>query len=84
VNVRTRGRLAWTVAVLSIVAGAVGGIWDSIEGSQADVVLTVVVVLAMVAFGVVGAVIASRTGNAVGWALLAVIASFARDLARGI
>jgi signal transduction histidine kinase len=75
-HARTRGRLAWTVAILSIVAGAFGGIWDSIEGSEADIVLTVLVVLAMVAFGVVGAVIASRTGNAVGWALLAVIASF--------
>jgi signal transduction histidine kinase len=77
---RTRGRLAWTIAIGSIALLFPTALFSLHYSAESDRLLLVTVMLATVAFGVVGAIIASRTGNAVGWALLAVIATLAVSL----
>lgn len=75
---RARTTIAWTIAVVAIAATLANVALAVIFGwTDADPLLQVTVVLAVVAWGVVGALIASRTGNAVGWALLLVIGLFA-------
>ncbi len=74
----TRARLAWGVAIGSTILAVLFGAFDlSLGNGWSDTLLAATVVLAVGAFGVVGATIAARTGNAVGWALLAVIGAFA-------
>ncbi|MDP9329402.1 MAG: hypothetical protein M3P11_01970 [Actinomycetota bacterium] len=73
-----RGRVAWGVALGST---ALAIVWKSLEfitpgTSHDDPSLGVISVLAVISFGVVGATIASKTGNPVGWALLAVVGAF--------
>ena len=71
---RARTMIAWTIAVVAMVATLANVTLAVIFGwTDADPILQITVMLAVVAWGVVGALIASRTGNAVGWALLAVI-----------
>jgi signal transduction histidine kinase len=74
----TRARLAWAIATGSAVLVVLFVVYDLTLGNGwNDAILAATVVLAVGAFGVVGATIASRTGNAVGWALLAFIGIFA-------
>jgi len=71
---RTRGRLAWTVAIASTIATVGCTILNlSLGWGGGDVLLAITVVLASLSWGAIGALIASRTGNPIGWALLAVI-----------
>jgi signal transduction histidine kinase len=73
-----RARLAWGTAIGSTVLVLLFGAYDlSLGNGWNDALLAATVVLAVGAFGVVGATIAGRTGNAVGWALLAAIGAFA-------
>ena len=66
-------RLAWGIAIGSIVLIGLAAAYSFIYGGAVDAVPLITVVLATLAFGVVGATIAARTNNGVGWALLAVI-----------
>jgi len=69
-----RSRFAWSIAVGSLILTLVSGIVAiALDWSTGDWLLTISVILATVAFGAIGALIASRTGNLIGWALLAVI-----------
>ena len=69
-----RARIAWTIAIGASVVTSVGSIvalplgWDS-----TDPLLTVTVILASLSWGAIGALIASRTRNPIGWVLIAVI-----------
>ncbi|HEY7763257.1 MAG TPA: histidine kinase [Actinomycetota bacterium] len=77
---RSRARIAWVLAIASIalMAGsfsikvATGAVFDA-----EDTPLIVPGLLGGIAFAVVGALIASRAGNAVGWVFLGIAASFA-------
>jgi signal transduction histidine kinase len=77
---RGHARVAWGLAIAStaLLAGsfsikvATGAVLDA-----EDTPLIVPGLLGGVAFAVVGALIASRTGNAVGWVFLGIAASFA-------
>ena len=63
----TRARLAWGVAIGSAILVLLFGAYDlSLGNGWSDALLVATVVLAVGAFGVVGATIAARTGNAVG------------------
>ncbi len=74
----TRARVAWGVATGSAILVVLFVVYDLTLGNGwSDAILAMTLVLAVGAFGVVGATIASRTGNAVGWALLAFIGIFA-------
>ncbi len=71
---RARGRLAWAIAIASFVVTAVcalGGL--ALGWNDGDLILAATVTLATAAWGTIGALIASRTENRIGWALLAVI-----------
>jgi signal transduction histidine kinase len=76
-----RGRVAWGLAIASMVLVTLFAAytWAFHLGDE-EPALTVTVVLATAAFGIVGAIIAARTGNAVGWALLVVIGALATAL----
>jgi signal transduction histidine kinase len=69
----TRARLAWGIAGGSVAMIVVSEVYAFTFTSQFDPVIGFTVLLASLAFGCVGALITSRTGNGVGWALLAVI-----------
>ncbi len=68
-----RARLAWGVAIGSTILVGLAAAYSLVYDGTTDVVPMITVVLATMAFGVVGATIAARTNNGVGWALLAVI-----------
>jgi signal transduction histidine kinase len=76
-----RTRLAWSLAIGSVAmtvlsaAAAFAFGWDT-----GDPLLVVTLILASMAWGAIGALIASKTGNAVGWALLAVIGAVSLSL----
>src|SRR5438132_1404345 len=77
-NSVTRSRLAWGIAIGSIVCAAGSMVFQAVVvGGSDDPALFVIAMIATVAYGFVGATIAARTGNAVGWALLSVIAAWA-------
>jgi len=69
-------RLAWPTAWISvalILAGAIG-LWTSEQNDAADLPLAVVSVAGSAFFAGLGALIASRTGNRIGWLYLGIIA----------
>ena len=72
-------RLAWPVAILSVVLTVVAIVVSSTStqsGTLGDqLVLTVVVVVGVAGLAAMGALIASRTGNLIGWVLLGIVAS---------
>jgi signal transduction histidine kinase len=68
-----RARLAWGIAFGSIVLLGIVAAYLTVTGLADDLVLLITIGLATAAFGVVGATIAARTDNGVGWALLGVI-----------
>lgn len=71
---------AWAIAATSIVLMSSSFAIDLAFGSgfnAEDAALIVPGLLGAVAFAVVGALIAARTGNAVGWVFLGIAASFA-------
>jgi signal transduction histidine kinase len=70
-TVTMRSRIAWGVAIASTILVAFAAIVP--EDPTGDILLIATVVLATAAFGLVGAIITARTGNAVGWALLATV-----------
>jgi signal transduction histidine kinase len=70
---RTRGRLAWSIAIASTVVCVSGSVISLALGWSNDVMLSVTVILATLSWGAIGALIASHTGNRIGWALLSVI-----------
>lgn len=73
-----RGRWAWGIAAGSVCLTLVFVVYDLTLGNGwNDVLVAGTALLATIAFGLVGATIAARTGNAVGWALLVVIGAFA-------
>ncbi len=80
-NVRTRSRLAWSAALGSIAITALwvilGFVW-AISDQPALAFLTLAIVIAIAP---VGATIAAKTGNPVGWALLAVLGAVSVNLA---
>jgi signal transduction histidine kinase len=76
-KVRTRSRLAWGIAVVSVVVVSAYVALGFALGYSDDLFLNTLLLGTVIAFAPVGALIAGRTGNAVGWALLAVIASAA-------
>jgi signal transduction histidine kinase len=80
---RRRSIAAWTVAALSIASIiaslVVKAAFGQVLGAE-DTALIVPGLLGGVAFAVVGALIASRSGNAVGWVFLAIAASFSVSL----
>ena len=80
---RARGRLAWSIAIASTVVNTAAAMYSVVFQSQSDYMIWVTAVLGTAAFAVVGAIIAWRTGNAVGWALLVVIGALAVSLADG-
>jgi signal transduction histidine kinase len=73
-----RSRVAWGIAIAST---ALAFAWKVLEyitpgASHDDPSLGVISVAAVISFGVIGATIASRTGNPVGWAMLSVVGTF--------
>lgn len=72
-------RLAWPVAVASlmlvVIASAIGRIAGGKIGN--DVGLAILTIIDVGALGSMGALIASRTGNLVGWVLLGIVLSYA-------
>src|SRR5437868_12939122 len=74
-NVQTRNRLAWAIALASVaVVGTYVAIGFALRHSD-DLFLNTLLLATVITFAPVGALIAGRTGNAVGWALLAVVAA---------
>jgi signal transduction histidine kinase len=77
---RRRSIVAWTIAVVSIAligsSFAIKLAYGTVFGAE-DTALIVPGLLGGTAFAVVGALIAARTGNAVGWVFLGIAASFA-------
>ena len=71
---RSGATFAWTIAVASVVGMALSEglsrIWD--VSDEGEFPLTVAVFIGVVAMGAVGAVVASRTRNPIGWILLAI------------
>jgi len=80
VTSRRRAWIAWAVAAASIALMAasltIKVATEAVLGAE-DTPIIVPGLLGGVAFAVVGALIASRTGNAVGWVFLGIAASFA-------
>ncbi len=76
-NVRTRGRLAWFTAGASVALTTSGLILSYAFRVGDDPVLALLVLAAVLAMAPVGATIAAKAGNAVGWALIAVIVAVA-------
>jgi signal transduction histidine kinase len=77
-----RARLAWSIAIASLVVTGVCLIVALPLGwTNTDPMLSVTVILATVSWGVIGALIAARTGNPIGWVLLGVIGLLAFALA---
>ncbi len=76
-NVRTRGRLAWSLALASVTVTAVWVILSLASDISHQPDLAFLTLATVIAIAPVGATIAARTGNAVGWALLAVIGTIA-------
>jgi signal transduction histidine kinase len=69
------GGFAWPVAafaIVSMVASVALG-----QFGQEDLLVAVVTILGVTALGVVGALIASRTGNAIGWVFLGIVSCLA-------
>ena len=78
---RTRARVAWGIAGASVAFVGITIVYAAVRAvPMGDVTLTVTVMLATLAFGGVGALIAARTGNGVGWALLAVVGAIGVSL----
>ena len=75
-NAGTRGRVAWAIAITSFVVSSVCAVGALLMAgwTNTDPLLTIIVILATAAWGGIGALIAARTGNRIGWFLLAVIA----------
>lgn len=71
---RTRSRIAWTVAALALVGLVSSEIMKLVlhQGDQAGLALFVPGWIGLTAMAVVGALIASRTTNVLGWILLAI------------
>jgi signal transduction histidine kinase len=81
---RARELLAWGTAITSIALAMAWGITVLVTGELTDEPHNVVLAIAATAgFAVVGAMIAARTGNAVGWCLLGVTAAFGVFVAFG-
>jgi signal transduction histidine kinase len=81
-NDRTASRLAWFGLGLSAVLGAAGCLlvwsnWGATGIASADLIFSVFVAVAGVGYATVGALIASRRRNAVGWILLFIGSMFA-------
>ena len=72
---RLRG-LAWPVAGATIALIAIGtlGMWTSGQNDAGDLPLAVLSVVGAAFFASLGALIASRTGNRIGWLYLGIIA----------
>jgi signal transduction histidine kinase len=69
----TRSRVAWAIAITSFVVIVTGvAISVALDWSN-DTVLNVTVILSVAAWGSIGALIASRTSNRIGWVLLGVV-----------
>jgi signal transduction histidine kinase len=69
----TRSRVAWAIAITSFVIIVTGvAISVALDWSN-DTVLNVTVILSVAAWGSIGALIASRTSNRIGWVLLGVV-----------
>ena len=71
-----RRRVAWGLALGAL---ATVGTWavSTISGVTGDQMLAAFALVAVVAFGAIGALVAGRTGNALGWAMLAIVDMFA-------
>jgi len=65
-NVRTRSRLAWGIAVVSVVVVSAYVALGFALGYSDDLFLNTLLLGTVIAFAPVGALIAGRTGNAVG------------------
>ena len=68
-------RWAWPVAWIaigSVIAGAVGLRFDPSQTNE-DIPLAIVTVIGATFFAVIGALIASRAGNPIGWLYLAIV-----------
>jgi signal transduction histidine kinase len=80
---RRRSFVAWTIAAASIVmmlsSFAIKLAFGLVLGAE-DTALILPGLLGGAAFAVVGALVAARTGNAVGWVFLGIAASFAVSL----
>jgi hypothetical protein len=77
-NVATRSRPAWGIAIGSIVCAAASMLFLAVVvGPTTSRIFLVISLIATTAYRLVGATIAARTGNAIGWALLSVIAVWA-------
>ena len=73
-----RGPIAWTLAVVSIAlawSSFAIKIWSGMVFGVEDTALILPGLLGGTAFAIVGALIASRTGNAIGWVFLGIAAS---------
>jgi signal transduction histidine kinase len=80
-NDRTASRLAWWLWGLSAILGAAGCLlvwmnWGAPGIAGGDLMVTVFIAVAGVGYSTVGALIASRRRNAVGWILLFIGAMF--------
>lgn len=83
IRARRRSVAAWAVAIASIALMPASFVikvaFDAVFGAE-DTAIILPGLLGGVAFAVVGALIASRTGNVVGWVFLGIAASFAVSL----
>jgi signal transduction histidine kinase len=68
---RTASRLAWTIWALSIVLGVVAAWLNVVNARTASGVLAIHVFL-VPGYATIGAIVAARTGNRIGWLFLAV------------
>ncbi|MEO8422881.1 MAG: histidine kinase [Actinomycetota bacterium] len=82
-RVRPVGWVAATVAGTSTALIVVWAVAFFATGTTDDPELVVIVTFGAIGLAVVGATIAARTGNGVGWAMLAVVGSFAVSAAGG-
>ncbi len=69
------GGFAWPIAAFAIVSMVASVALDQL--GQAGSLVAVVTILGVTALGVVGALIASRTGNAIGWVFLGIVSCLA-------
>ena len=81
---RVRSRVAWGIAIASIALGVVWAISTLALDQLSNEPHIVAVALASASgFAIIGALIASRTSNLVGWVMLAIAAAFGVFVATG-
>jgi signal transduction histidine kinase len=66
-------RMAWPIAGVAVVVSVISFAIQSAGSPEQDVLITLLVAVGAVACGAIGALVASRTGNSIGWLFLLLV-----------